>query len=582
MTATTPAMEVTADPANAWVRFGYDLRNTFFNPAEKTISVANAPMLKELWRFKVAGYPPGSPTVVDGKVYLMSTGGLYAIDLDTGVQIWTRDDVIGTSTIAYDNGFLYIHAQGTTRAVGEIIKLNASDGTTVWGPTITYDLENCEAFSSAQVAKGNVFVGHSCGARELALDGTNRGPRGGVAVFDAETGMRKYTYWSVPEGGEDGAMSWSTVALEPEEGAVYASTGNNYTVGGPNSDAIHKFNFDTGERIWTTQVTMGDIWGLAMGNVGDEDFGASPILADVGGKQLVAAGDKGARFWALDRATGEILWSRKMLTPSRGPANGGVLNNGGFDGKGFIFISNDPDANKSKVYKVDPLTGEDIWVKDYANMAWGMPSMANGIAVIPINADLYILNADTGEELTKFSTGGTIAGGAAAIAQGKIVVKSGLSYPLSADVLNSDQVICYGLPSAAGAPAAMPAGMPPMAAQGSPAWSAIFRDIIVAKGCQGASLCHGGQAGKLMMTTRQAAYDNLVGKAAMGMSVAGPSCVDSGLTRIVPGDPDKSLLMQKVRGTHTCGDLMPPNPPMLTQAELEQIQMWIMLGAPND
>lgn len=570
------------DPANAWLRFGYDLRNTFYNPAEKIISVENAPMLKELWRFKVAGYPPGSPTVVDGKVYLMSTGGLYAIDLDTGTQIWTRDDVIGTSTIAYDNGFLYIHAQGTTRAVGEIIKLNASDGTTVWGPTITYDLDNCEAFSSAQVAQGSVFVGHSCGARELALDGTNRGPRGGVEVFDTETGMRKYTYWSVPEGGEDGAMSWSTVALDPEEGAVYASTGNNYTVGGPNSDAIHKFSFDTGERIWTTQVTMGDIWGLAMGNVGDEDFGASPILADVGGKQLVAAGDKGARFWALDRATGEILWSRKMLTPSRGPANGGVLNNGGFDGKGFIFISNDPDANKSKVYKVDPLTGEDIWVKDYANMAWGMPSMANGIAAIPINADLYILNADTGEELTKLSTGGTIAGGAAAIAQGKIVVKSGLSYPLSADVLNSDQVICYGLPSGAGAPTAMPAGAPPMAAQGAPAWSAIFRDIIVAKGCQGASLCHGGQAGKLMMTTRAAAYDNLVGKAAMGMSAGRPSCVDSGLMRVVPGDPDNSLLMQKVRGTHSCGDLMPPNPPMLAQAELDQIQMWIMLGAPND
>jgi hypothetical protein len=440
-----PAADSGRDSANAWVRFGYDLHNTFFNPAEKTISVDNAASLKELWRFKVAGYPPGSPTVVDGKVYALSTGGIYAIDLNTGMMLWTRDDVIGTSTIAYDNGSLYVHAQGTSRAVAELSKLNAADGSTVWGPVITYDLENCEAFSSAQVAKGVVFVGHSCGARELALDGTNRGPRGGVEAFDAESGERTYTYWSVPEDGEDGAMSWSTVAIDLEESAVYASTGNNYTVGGPNSDAIHKLDFATGMRIWTTQVTTGDIWGLAMGNVGDEDFGASPILVDVGGKKLVAAGDKGARFWAMDRATGEILWSRKMLTPSRGPANGGVLNNGGFDGKGFIFVSNDPDANKSKVYKVDPLTGEDIWVKDYPNMAWGMPSMANGIAAVPINADLYILNAETGTELTKLSTGGTIAGGAAAIAAGKIVVKSGLSYPLSTDVLNSDQIICYGL-----------------------------------------------------------------------------------------------------------------------------------------
>jgi hypothetical protein len=117
---------------------------------------------------------------------------------------------------------------------------------------------------------------------------------------------------------------------------------------------------------------------------------------------------------------------------------------------------------------------------------------------------------------------------------------------------------------------------------GTPAWSAIFRDIIVAKGCQGASLCHGGAGGKLMMTTRKAAYDNLVGKPAMGMSIDKPSCADSGATRVVPGDPASSLLMQKIRGTHMCGDVMPPNPPLLTPEEIGQIETWIMLGALND
>jgi polyvinyl alcohol dehydrogenase (cytochrome) len=436
----------TGAPADAWLRIGYDIKNQYFNPAEKTLSVENAAQIKELWRFEVAGYPPGSPTVVDGKVYALSTGGIYAIDLNNGQQVWTRDDIIGTSTIAYENGFLYVHASGTERAVAELHKLNASDGTTVWGPVITYDEEGCDAFSSAQVANGTVFVGHSCGARELALDGTNKGPRGGIEAFDTETGERRYTYWVVPEGGEDGAMSWSTVAIDVMENAVYASTGNNYTVGGPNSDAIHKFDFSTGERQWVTQVTMGDIWGLATGNVLDEDFGASPILADVDGMKLVACGDKGSRFWAFDRATGSILWSRKMLTPSRSPANGGILNNGGFDGTGFIFVANDPNSNTSTMFKVNPLTGEDLWTAKYTKMAWGSPSMANGLVVAPINDDLFILNAETGEQLAMFNTGGTTAGGSAAIAQGKIVVKSGLSYPLSADVINNNQIIAYGLP----------------------------------------------------------------------------------------------------------------------------------------
>ena len=122
-------------------------------------------------------------------------------------------------------------------------------------------------------------------------------------------------------------------------------------------------------------------------------------------------------------------------------------------------------------------------------------------------------------------------------------------------------------------------GNPTAAGKGEPAWSAIFRDIIVAKGCQGASLCHGGPAGALMMATRSAAYAQLVDQPAMGMGATPPHCSDSGQTRVVPGDPDNSLLMQKLLGTQTCGGPMPPNPPLLAPAELEQIRMWIMNGA---
>ena len=64
---------------------------------------------------------------------------------------------------------------------------------------------------------------------------------------------------------------------------------------------------------------------------------------------------------------------------------------------------------------------------------------------VPIDTDLYILNAHTGDQLQMFNTGGTIAAGAAAIVDGKVIVKSGLQYPLGT-VQNNNQVICYGLP----------------------------------------------------------------------------------------------------------------------------------------
>jgi len=76
-----------------------------------------------------------------------------------------------------------------------------------------------------------------------------------------------------------------------------------------------------------------------------------------------------------------------------------------------------------------------------------MPTVANGVLVVPINQELHVLNAATGAELTMFDTGGSIAAGGAAIAQGKVVVGSGLQYLFGgASAINNNQVLCYGLP----------------------------------------------------------------------------------------------------------------------------------------
>ena len=73
-------------------------------------------------------------------------------------------------------------------------------------------------------------------------------------------------------------------------------------------------------------------------------------------------------------------------------------------------------------------------------------AIANGLLVVPNDEDLYVLNAMTGDQLAKFTTGGTIAAGAAAIADGKIVVPSGLQYSLDSTCKNNNLIICYGLP----------------------------------------------------------------------------------------------------------------------------------------
>ncbi|MET0389301.1 MAG: hypothetical protein ABW321_25230 [Polyangiales bacterium] len=128
------------------------------------------------------------------------------------------------------------------------------------------------------------------------------------------------------------------------------------------------------------------------------------------------------------------------------------------------------------------------------------------------------------------------------------------------------------------------AGAGAEAEKGSPRFSAIYRDIFVAKGCTGSAQCHQGPAGGLSLGSQRGAYDRLVDKPAMGMNLTlmPPHCADSGLKRVVPGDPENSLLVHKITGKQTCGIVMPPNPPLLEAAEVDQIKAWIMKGAPDD
>jgi polyvinyl alcohol dehydrogenase (cytochrome) len=427
-----------SDGENVWAHMGYDARNWYFNPAETTLSVDNAATLTEKWRFPVSGYPPGSPVVAEGKVFVMATGGTYGIDLESGQQLWARADLGGTASVAHEPGFIYVHTM-----TADLYKLNSADGTTVWGPEKTYSLTSCDGTSSPVLGGGKVIVGHSCGLREL---GDAAGSRGGVEAHNAETGAKEWTYWTVPETGEDGAMVWSSVAIDVASAVVFASTGNNYSTLGENSDSIHAIDLGAGTQRWKTQVRQGDLWSLRFNFGGpDTDFGANPILAEVAGTKIVAAGDKGSAFWALDRETGAILWSRTDLSSSHTPSNGGVLMNGAFDGKYFYVASNQP-PNAAILHALDPMSsGADVWTNMYDKIVWGAPSLANGVLAVPVDTQLYILNAETGAELAKFETGGTIAAGAAAIVQGKVIVQSGLSYPLGT-VVNNNLVICYGLP----------------------------------------------------------------------------------------------------------------------------------------
>jgi len=561
---------------------GFDAKNNYHNVNEKILTLATAPMLKEKWRAKITGFPPGTPVVAEGRVFVTATGGTFAVSLKDGKMLWSRTDLGGTASVGYADGAVYVHT-----GPADLYKLNPADGKNVWGPVKTFATPNCDGESSPIIANGAVFVGHSCGPIEIgSLDFS--GAQGGVEAFDVANGNRLWTYLTVPKTGENGAMVWSTVTVDVENKTLFAATGNNYSVQGENSDAIHAVDLMAGTKLWKTQVANNDTWSLLAAPTGpDTDFGANPILTTIDTQQVVAAGTKGSTFHVMDRKTGTIVWERKDLSTSHNQANGGVLMNGATDNKNFYVVSNQP-PGMAVLHAMDVKTGKDVWPpKTLPKLTWGAPSVANDVLVVPSDDEILVFNAMTGEQIVKFATGGTIAAGAPAIVDGHILVGSGLEYALDPTTKPNNEIVCYAVPTAV-APdpgAAAPGNMMPSFVPGSPTWSAVFQELIVAKGCNGGPTCHASTAGgNLVMQTKDASYTALVGVKAMGVNLSGggPNCADSGKSRVVAGDPANSLLVNKVEApTPICGLHMPPGG-MLTPAELKQLKDWITAGAKND
>jgi hypothetical protein len=100
----------------------------------------------------------------------------------------------------------------------------------------------------------------------------------------------------------------------------------------------------------------------------------------------------------------------------------------------------------------------------------------------------------------------------------------------------------------------------------------ISQEVVTTTTC-GGPFCHGTTAGGFVMGTPSATYAALVDQPA-----SGAECADSGLKRVVPGDPDASLLYLKLAGNPPCGDEMPPGNP-LSSDKVDLVRRWIEGGA---
>jgi len=159
-------------------------------------------MQTEEWTFDVGSKVTTTPAVCDGVVYF-ATGknekNLYAVDIATGAEVWSRYLYGSLSSPAISGGRLYIGDKDL-----RINCFDASDGSEVWNRTL-----GGACLSSPVVANGMVYV-------------TANYDQGTVYGFDADTGDLIWTYdtgnWNMAQP----AISDGTLFVGSDSGYLYA------------------------------------------------------------------------------------------------------------------------------------------------------------------------------------------------------------------------------------------------------------------------------------------------------------------------------------------------------------------------
>jgi len=303
-----------------WQYPGADPESTRFS-ALTQINTHNVAKLQRAWTFHTGGEAgadvnsEGAPLVVDGVMYLVAGKNVFALDPETGTQIW-KYETKGTQRrgLAYWPGDAQTGARLFLGISGrQMLGLDAKTG------------KPAEGFGEDGFVAGVAPSAAPVIYHDLIITGENGVQM--VRAWDAHTGKLVWTFdtkaqpgtpehatwkgdsWNV-RGGDD---VWSFMTLDPERGIVYvpiAPTGGPDFYGGVRlgntlyGDSVVALDANTGKLIWYQQLVHHDLW--------DWDVPGAPTLFDVKthGRTIpgVAEFSKQGLLFMFNRVTGAPLF----------------------------------------------------------------------------------------------------------------------------------------------------------------------------------------------------------------------------------------------------------------------------------
>jgi polyvinyl alcohol dehydrogenase (cytochrome) len=470
------------EPANgaSWNGWGIDHNNSRFQ-SSPGLTAANASRLTLKWAF---GFPFGNsaygqPAVVGGRVFVgADTGFVYSLDAASGCIYWSfRADAGIRTAVTIGEGNSADPAIAYFGDVkGNVYAVNAETGKQIWKDR-TDPHPVARVTGAPALVAGRLFVPLS--SLEESGAGNPAYPccsfRGGVVAYDAISGKRLWTSYTIPEApaplrktskgtqlwGPAGASVWTTPTIDLKRRAVYVATGNGYTEpAARGSDAVVAFDFDSGQRRWTSQVMADDAYvrdcpGKFRPNIPtanksetcperlgpDMDFAQPPMLRTLpGGRQLIIVGQKDGHVWALDPdKQGAVVWSTLIGLGLEG--GGGALMWGAASDDRQAYFPITRAIKPLGLTAVNIATGEITWRASPAEAGGAPVSVIPGVAFFGSTmGTLFAYSTRDGKALWQFDTarefetvngvaakGGHINAAGPVVAGGMVFMTSGYS-----------------------------------------------------------------------------------------------------------------------------------------------------------
>ena len=334
-----------------WPSFGFDARNSRFNPSEHMLSTSNVSSPTEAWSFPVDNYVESSQVVVSGVVYIDSSSGIFlALNAVTGKHLWSfvgnpRSPTYSTPAVA--NGVVYFGDDY------HVYALNAATGKHLW--SVKANLVS----TPPTVVNGVVYIGDTIG---------------NFYALNAATGKHLWTFHT-PGGwiGSAPAVVNAVVYFGDQDFNVYALNA---------ATGKHLWTFHTGYAILSSPAVVGGVVYIGSGDDNMYALNAST------GKQLwrfttrnyvisspavvgdvVYIGSDDDNLYALNATTGAELWTFHT---------GGIVDSSPAAANGVVYIG----SGSGNLYALDASSGKQLWSFHTGVIGSSSPTVVNGMVYI--------------------------------------------------------------------------------------------------------------------------------------------------------------------------------------------------------